>query len=50
LATRRWLTRTQLIQLARTLYFETQDAPPRLRFEQWPGLLRFVARQPGRRR
>lgn len=43
-ATRRWLTRTQLKRLSRALRFEPKDAPSRLRFEQWLGLHRFVAR------
>ena len=48
LATRRWLTRTQLKQLSRALHFQPHDVPSRLRFEQWLGLVRFVARQRAR--
>ncbi len=45
LATRRWLTRTQMRQLSRTLRFEPKAAPSSLCFDQWLGLIRFVARQ-----
>jgi len=45
LATRRWLTRTQMKQLSHNLCFQPNAAPSRLRFEQWLGLIRFVARQ-----
>ncbi len=44
-ATRRWLTRTQMNQLSRTLRFQPRDPPSSLRFEQWLGLVRFVARK-----
>lgn len=39
-----WLTKRQMRRLAADLRFDPADRPPKLSFEQWLGILRFVTR------
>lgn len=41
---KRFLTRKQIQRLAADLRFDLDDRPPKLCFEQWLGILRFVTR------
>ena len=42
---RQWLSKTQIRRLARDFYFDESSMSSTLRFEQWLGIVRFIARQ-----
>jgi 23S rRNA (adenine-N6)-dimethyltransferase len=44
----RWLSRLQILRLARDLHFDPGAPPSLLRFEQWLAVFRFVALERGR--